>query len=96
MDKIVHEQCRLKVLAALAADGDSIPFPKLRDELAMTGGNLSVQLKTLEDAGYVATRKYIHENKSRTDVSITEAGRKALSDYLDEMESLIASLRGRP
>jgi DNA-binding MarR family transcriptional regulator len=93
MNKIIHEQTRLKILASLAGDVGESSFPDLRDRLGMTAGNLSVQLKTLEEAGYVATRKSFVANKPRTDVSITDAGRRALTEYLEEIERMLASLR---
>ncbi len=94
MNKIVHERSRLKLLTKLATGKEHMTFTELRDELGMTGGNLSVQLKTLEDAGYVESVKYFAENKPRTELSLTESGRAALMEYLDELEALLAGLRG--
>ncbi len=94
MNKLVHEQCRLKILTALASSAEPVPFTGIRDSLSMTAGNLSVQIKTLEDAGYIRTEKYFVDNKPRTDVEITAEGREALMEYLDELESLVAGLRG--
>jgi len=93
MNRIVHEQSRLKILAALAGGESPESFSSLREKLDMTAGNLSVQLKTLEEAGYVGTEKYFAGNKPRTDVSITDGGRAALMEYLEELESLLAGLR---
>ena len=93
MNKLVHEQSRLKLLTMLASGAEPIPFTQLRDNLAMTAGNLSIQLKTLEEAAYIRTEKYFADNKPRTDVSITGEGEKALMDYLDELEDLVAGLR---
>ena len=93
MNKLVHEQSRLKLLTMLASGAGPIPFTQLRDDLAMTAGNLSIQLKTLEEASYVRTEKYFADNKPRTDVSITKEGEKALMDYLDELENLVSGLR---
>jgi len=93
MNKLVHEQSRLKLLTMLASGSGPIPFTQLRDNLAMTAGNLSIQLKTLEEAAYIRTEKYFADNKPRTDVSITGEGEKALMDYLDELEDLVAGLR---
>jgi DNA-binding HxlR family transcriptional regulator len=59
----------------------------------MTAGNLSVQLKTLEEAGFITTKKYFSGNKPRTDVSITGTGRDKLLEYLEELETLLAGLR---
>lgn len=93
MNRIIHEQTRLRILASLAGELAEISFPELRDRLGMTAGNLSVQLKTLEEAGYVATRKSFVANKPRTDVAITDTGRQALTEYLEEIEEMLSSLR---
>ncbi|HNY20581.1 MAG TPA: transcriptional regulator [Treponemataceae bacterium] len=93
MNKIIHEQTRLRILAALAGELTEVSFPELRDRLGMTAGNLSVQLKTLEDAGYVQTNKSFVANKPRTDIAITDGGRQALTEYLEEIERMLASLR---
>jgi DNA-binding MarR family transcriptional regulator len=61
----------------------------------MSAGNLSVQLKTLEEAGYVQIEKRFVANKPYTGVGLTVRGQKALSDYLGELEVIVASLRGR-
>ena len=70
-------------------------FTELRDELRMSAGNLSVQLKTLEEAGFVRIEKRFVDNKPYTGVSLTVQGQKALSDYLEELEVIVASLKGR-
>jgi len=96
MNRIVHERSRLKILAALATGKERIAFTELRDGLGMTGGNLSVQIKTLEDAGYLRSEKSFADNKPRTEITLTESGRTALTEYLDELESLLAGVRAGP
>lgn len=56
LDPVIHAAARLKVMATLAAcpDGDRISFSRLQKLLGMTAGNLSTNLRKLEDAGYVA------------------------------------------
>ncbi|MCD1653687.1 transcriptional regulator [Treponema zuelzerae] len=93
MNRIVHEQSRLKILVHLSSAGGKTAFPAIREALEMTAGNLSIQIKTLEESGYVATEKSFVENKPRTEVSITEEGREALIQYLEEMEALLAGLK---
>jgi DNA-binding MarR family transcriptional regulator len=95
LDKVIHERARLVLLTYLSSsDKAEIGFTELRDELGMTGGNLSVQLKTLEEAGYIKIEKRFVENKPYTGVALTARGHKALSDYMGELEVIVASLRG--
>jgi DNA-binding MarR family transcriptional regulator len=96
LDKVIHERARLMLLTYLASsDKAQTGFTELRDGLRMSAGNLSVQLKTLEEAGYVKIEKRFVENKPYTGVGLTARGQKALSDYLGELEVIVASLRGR-
>ncbi len=79
-----------------SSDKTETPFTELRDELRLSAGNLSVQLKTLEEAGYVRIDKRFVDKKPSTSVALTFKGQNALSSYLAELEVIVASLRGRP
>ena len=94
LDKIVHERARLKILTYLAAsEKEKISFNELQEKLALTSGNLSVQIKKLKDAKYVKVEKTFKDNKPYTTVLLTPAGAEALNKYIDEMEKLIGSLK---
>jgi DNA-binding MarR family transcriptional regulator len=96
LDKVIHEKARLMVLTYLASsDKPQSGFTELRDALQMSAGNLSVQLRTLADAGYVRIEKRFVDKKPFTGVALTSRGQKALSGYLGELEVIVASLRGR-
>ncbi|KQY80576.1 transcriptional regulator [Brevundimonas sp. Root1423] len=88
IDDVIHGRMRLGIMVYLA-DSDAADFTELKTVLEATQGNLSVHLKTLEKAGYVAIDKSFRDNKPLTRVSITDAGRKAFSAYLDALGSLI-------
>ncbi len=94
LDRVIHERARLMILTHLASSEENeVGFTELRDSLGFTPGNLSVQLRTLEEAGYIATAKRFVDRKPFTGVSLTVAGVEALETYLGELESLIATLR---
>lgn len=96
LDKVVHERARLMLLTYLASSEKAeTGFTELRDELRLSAGNLSVQLKNLEGAGYVRIEKRFVDNKPSTSVALTTQGQKALTAYLAELEVIVASLRGR-
>jgi DNA-binding MarR family transcriptional regulator len=93
-DKIIHERPRLLILTHLAStDKRALSFGELLETLQMTSGNLSVQLKTLRDAGYITITKQFKDNKPLTTVAITIDGRKALTRYIDEMQTLISFIK---
>ena len=88
IDEVIHGRLRLGVMAYLA-NAEVADFNELKALLEVTQGNLSVQLRKLEDAGYVAIEKGFLGRKPRTQVRITPAGRKAFAVYLDALGKLI-------
>ena len=94
LDKIVHERVRLLILTYLAGHtGQEVSFNELKDQLDLSAGNLSIQLKKLKAAGYVDIDKTFKNNKPYTTIVITVAGADALTRYLDEMEHMIKTLK---
>jgi DNA-binding transcriptional ArsR family regulator len=94
LDKVIHERSRLRILTFLASSvSGEVGFTELRDALGFTAGNLSVQLKTLEEAGYLKIDKRFVANKSYTGLRLTNAGESALVAYLAELEIIVASLK---
>jgi DNA-binding MarR family transcriptional regulator len=97
LDRTIHEKARLMILAFLSSSGEpETGFTELRDALGLSAGNLSIQLKNLEEAGYVGLEKGYRDNKPYTSVRLSAAGRRALEAYLAELEVIVASLKGRP
>lgn len=93
LDKIIHERARLKILTCLAAAGNRpVSFNELQQKLDLTSGNLSVQLKKLSGAGYVAINKTFKDNKPLTTVELTVTGSQALKAYVREMERLLKGI----
>ena len=88
IDDVIHGRMRLGIMVYLA-DADAADFTELKTVLEATQGNLSVHLKKLEEAGYVAIAKSFVNNKPLTRVSITPEGRRAFADYLEAIGALI-------
>lgn len=94
LDKIIHERARLMILTYLASTANAAtPFSEIKTSLGFTSGNLSIQLKNLEKAGYVAITKEFRDNKPLTTVALTEKGGSELQKYIAEMETLIGALK---
>lgn len=91
LDPVIHAQARLRVMAFLAAlaPGETLTFPRLQKELAMTAGNLSTHLRKLEDAGYVEQTKTISGRTPTTYVGLTDQGREAFETYTRTLRSLL-------
>ena len=91
LDEFMHTPARLSILSLLAP-ADWVLFSFLRDTIATSDSALSKQLRALEDAGYVETRK-AHASRS-TSVCLTAHGRTAFESYLASLENLVARARG--
>lgn len=88
IDDVIHGRVRLAVMAYLAGAG-AADFNELKDRVGGTDGNLSVHLRKLEDAGYVAVKKGVQGRRPLTTVSLTKKGREAWIAYIARMEDLL-------
>ena len=88
IDDVIHGRVRLGIMAALSGV-ESADFGTLKARLQTTDGNLSVHLRKLEEAGFVAVTKRFVGRKPLTEASMTEPGRKAFLAYLDAMAGLV-------
>ena len=94
LNKIIHERARLMILTYLASnERKEISFNEIQQGLDFSSGNLSVQLRKLQQASYVVIQKTFKDNKPYTTVSITHQGSDALSKYVTEMEAIIKTLK---
>lgn len=90
IDDVIHGRLRLGIMAYLAS-AEVADFNELKALLQATQGNLSVHLRKLEDAGYVAIEKSFLGRKPLTRARITPSGRKAFAAYLTAMGRLVDS-----
>jgi DNA-binding MarR family transcriptional regulator len=88
IDEVIHGRLRLGVMAYLS-NVEVADFSELKDVLEVTQGNLSVQLRKLEDAQYVTIEKGYLGRKPRTQVRITAAGRRAFAAYVEALGKVI-------
>ena len=92
LDRLIHERMRLGIVSALATN-ESLSFNDLKRILKTTDGNLSVHARKLEEAEYISCLKYFEGRVPRTDYRLTATGRRALAQYLDQMEEWIRLTR---
>ena len=92
LDRLIHERIRLGIVSALATN-DSLSFNDLKRVLKTTDGNLSVHARKLEEAQYIWCVKFFEGRVPRTEYSLTPTGRRALAEYLDQMEQWIRVTR---
>lgn len=88
IDEVIHGRMRLGIMVYLA-DAEIADFNELKRVLEATQGNLSVHLRKLEEAGYVAIEKTYAGRKGLTRIAITPAGRKAFAAYVEALAGLL-------
>jgi DNA-binding MarR family transcriptional regulator len=88
INEIIHGRLRLGVMAYLANSG-SASFTELKDALGVTQGNLSAQMRKLEDADYISVDKQIVGRKPLTTIRITRTGRLAFAAYLQALAGVL-------
>jgi DNA-binding MarR family transcriptional regulator len=88
LDDVIHGRVRLGIMAYLA-DAGAADFNELKELLQATQGNLSVHLRKLEEAGYIAIDKSFVDRKPLTRARLTDAGRKAFGAYLEAISKLV-------
>ena len=92
LDRVIHEKGRLAIMSMLAASPD-LSFTELRDALAMTDGNLTTHIRALQEAGYVSVAKSFQNRRPLTTCSLTAAGRKAFTEYINLLERIVQQNR---
>lgn len=90
LDDVIHGRLRLGIMAYLA-DAEVADFTELKAVLDATQGNLSIHLRKLEEAGYVAIDKSFVNRKPLTRVRMTPKGRKAFAAYLEAIAKLVGN-----
>ena len=88
LDDVIHSKLRLGIMAYLSGV-ESATFGELKERTGATDGNLSVSLRKLEDAGYIAIDKRFVGRRPQTRASLNAGGRQAWLAYLDQMRSLL-------
>jgi DNA-binding MarR family transcriptional regulator len=91
IDRTIHAPARLKIMACLAVV-ESADFTFLMRQTGLTRGNLSPNLRKLEEAGYINIHKEFVDRVPRTLIRLTDNGRDALQAYRDSMQSVLNEL----
>lgn len=91
LDAAIHGPIRLGIMTSLQADG-ALDFTTLKKRLKVPDGSLNLHLKTLEQSGYLRSRKEIVGVRPKTTYTMTAVGRKALARYVQLMRAVIDAL----
>lgn len=97
LERVIHEKARLGILASLATHADGLAFSDLKQQCALTDGNLNRHLQVLQDAGLVDVRKDSGTGRSLTLCRLTSEGRRRFLEYIGVLEQVVhdaVSVRG--
>jgi|TARA_B110000438_G_scaffold120303_1_gene117437 DNA-binding transcriptional ArsR family regulator len=86
LEKLLFNPVRLKILSFLFTV-ESASFKKLMEVSGATKGNISVQIKRLEDAGCLKIKKKFEGNYPLTLCNITSKGRKSFELFFISLKS---------
>lgn len=88
LDPLLHSQLRLAIISMLVAS-DKVEFTHIQNETKAAAGNISLQIKKLEEAGYINVEKSFKNNYPNTILSITDIGVKAFESYVSNLKKYI-------
>jgi len=88
LDELIHSKLRLGIMSMLVSV-EYAEFSVIKNKLQATDGNLSANLRKLEEAEYISVEKAFVGRKPQSRYSITDKGRTAFEKYISNLEKLI-------
>ena len=96
LDRVIHERARLGIMTALMSRAEGLVFGELKELCALTDGNLSRHLQTLQEAALIEVWKGQRDNYPQTLVRLSNSGRQKFAAYLSELQKVIESAAQQP
>jgi DNA-binding MarR family transcriptional regulator len=88
LDPILHSQLRLSIVSILMTV-DEANFTFIKETTNAAAGNISIQIKKLQEAGYIKVKKTFKDNYPNTALSITSKGIEAFEEYVNNLKKYI-------
>ena len=88
LDPLLHSQLRLAIISMLVAS-EKVEFTHIVEETKAAAGNISIQIKKLQEASYIKVEKTFQNNYPKTLLSITDKGVKAFESYVNDLKKYI-------
>ena len=85
LDTVLNQQIRLAIISILMKVNFA-DFKFLQENTQTTQGNLSHQLKKLNEAEYIEIEKKFVNNYPRTICRVTKKGKAAFQNYVEQMK----------
>ncbi len=88
LNPLLHSQLRLTIMSILILERE-VDFNQIKKATKANSGNISVQIKKLEDADYLSVKKSFKNNYPHTKITITAKGVKAFEEYVNNLKQYI-------
>lgn len=88
LDPVLHFAKRTVIMGVLSS-ATTVEFAYLKEHLDLADSDLSKQMRTLADAGYVKIHKTGHGRSGNTEYSATRAGLKAYKNYKRQLAQML-------
>lgn len=88
LDPLLHSQLRLAIMST-AISNESTTFNELKEITKANSGNISIQLKKLQQAEYLEVEKGIQGSYTLTTIRITEKGIAAFEKYVEALSNYL-------
>jgi predicted transcriptional regulator len=88
LNPMLHSQLRLALISLVVSEG-KVDFNRIKEVTQATAGNISVQIKKLQEAEYIQVEKTFIDNYPNTSVRITSKGLAAFEEYVETLKKYI-------
>jgi DNA-binding MarR family transcriptional regulator len=88
LDPILHSQLRLSIVSILITVEEA-NFSFIKETTKAAAGNISIQINKLQEAGYIKVEKSFKNNYPNTNILITNKGREAFEEYVNNLQKYI-------
>ncbi len=88
LDPLLHSQLRLAIISMLVSS-EKVEFTHIKEETKAASGNISIQIKKLQEAGYIKVEKTFKNNYPNTMISITKKGIEGFENYVNDLRKYI-------
>ena len=88
LDPLLHSQLRLAIISMLVTS-EKVEFTHIKEETKAAAGNISIQIRKLQEAGYINVEKTFKNNYPNTMLSITDKGVKSFEAYVNDLKKYI-------
>jgi len=68
---------------------DEANFSFIKESTQATAGNISIQIKKLQEAGYIQVKKSFKNNYPNTSILIKKKGIEAFENYVNNLKKYI-------